>query len=121
MLQDITINRNPRKQTFEWGHLTWYAEGQAGNSDYLTTGCCVLKPGWGNPVHRHPNCEEVLTVLSGAIHHTGPGEERVRLEAGSTVTIPAGVWHRAVNVGAEEAVLAISFSSSARETEGEVK
>jgi mannose-6-phosphate isomerase-like protein (cupin superfamily) len=85
----------------------------------MTIGRCVLKPGMANPRHMHPNCSEVLVVMQGRIHHTGPGDTQVEMAVGDTVTIPAGVWHRAQNIGSEPAVLFIAFSSADRQTVGE--
>ena len=104
---------------FEWGSLTWFANRALGNSTELTLGRCVLRPGMGNPRHYHPNCTEVLVVLSGRIMHTvGPGEEKL-MEPGDVVSIPANNWHCARNIGDGETVLLIAFSSADRETIGE--
>jgi quercetin dioxygenase-like cupin family protein len=57
--------------------------------------------------------------MLGRIEHTGPGGEKVKLGEGDTVTIPANIWHQAVNVGETEAILFIAFSSADRQTIGE--
>jgi quercetin dioxygenase-like cupin family protein len=118
-----SIQMLPKESTehlpFEWGHLTWFANRALGNSDKLTLGRCVLKPGMSNPRHYHPNCTELLVVLSGRIMHTsGPDEER-QMETGDVVSIPANNWHCARNIGDCEAVLLIAFTSADRETIGE--
>lgn len=102
----------------EWGCLTWFASGPLGNSAAQTVGRCVLKPGCGNPRHLHPNCEEVLVVLSGRIRHTVAGGE-AELGPGDSVTIPPGIPHQAVNIGEGEAALLICFSSADRRVQGE--
>lgn len=107
------------KADFEWGDLTWYANRGLGNSVDMTIGRCRLKPGEGNPRHYHPNCSEVLVVAQGTIVHTGPGGEEVEMKTGDTVTIPAGIWHCARNIGKDDALLFIAFSSADRETIGE--
>jgi quercetin dioxygenase-like cupin family protein len=43
-------------------------------------------------IHRHPNCEEALYVLSGSGLHLSEGEP-VRQEEGEVVFIPCGEWH----------------------------
>ena len=60
-------------QEFDWGELVWYANGKMGNSATMTFGRAVLKPGHDNFRHSHPNCEEILHVLSGHIVHLTPG------------------------------------------------
>ncbi len=121
MSQDIQIlpNSGAERMPFDWGELTWYANGALGNSEGLTVGRCVLKPGRSNPRHYHPNCTEVLTVLKGRIRHTGPGGNAVELSEGDTVTVPPNIWHNAENTGDSEAVLSIVFNSPDRQTIGE--
>jgi quercetin dioxygenase-like cupin family protein len=105
-------------QAFPWGKLTWFASRALGNSAELTTGCCEIVPQAANPRHSHPNCEEVLHVLRGRIAHT-LGDEEIVLEPGDTIAIPPRVPHNARNLGTEDAVLLISFSSADRQTQGE--
>lgn len=99
-----------------WGTLTWHVSRALGNSSVMTFGRATIRPGMTNPRHRHPNCDEVLHVISGRIEHW-LGDESFILEAGDTISIPAGVWHQARALGDEEAVMAICFSSADRETE----
>jgi quercetin dioxygenase-like cupin family protein len=108
-----------RTASFPWGSLTWFASAELGNAEGLTVGRCVIRPGQANPRHRHPNCEEVLHVLAGRIaHELGDGAE-AEMGPGDTVTAPAGVPHRARNVGDVDAVLMVSFSTGKREVVGE--
>jgi mannose-6-phosphate isomerase-like protein (cupin superfamily)/type 1 glutamine amidotransferase len=101
-----------------WGKLTWYVSAELGNSDTLTVGEAVINPGQQNPRHYHPNCDEVLRVVSGRILHT-MGSRQTEMSAGDIVSIPQGVHHNARNIGTEHAVLAISFSSAHRQVIGE--
>jgi quercetin dioxygenase-like cupin family protein len=102
-----------------WGSLTWYANARLGNSTDLTVGKCVIKPGCENPLHSHPNCTEILVVMQGRIRHaSGPAEE-VELHEGDVITVPPHLPHQARNVGSNDAVLFIVFSSADRQTKGE--
>lgn len=103
----------------EWGALHWYAGGAVGNSQDMTVGKCVLKPGCENPLHQHPNCEEILHVAAGRIVHSVEGKPDVEMGEGDTIVIPPEVLHNARNVGSEDAVLLIAFSSADRQTKGE--
>ena len=103
----------------EWGSLTWYASGRLGNSERMTVGRCVIHPGAQNPRHSHPNCEEVLVVMQGTISHTIEGDKEVILQVGDTIRVPEDLPHRAVNLGTEDAILFIVFSSAYREAKGE--
>jgi quercetin dioxygenase-like cupin family protein len=82
----------------------------------LTLAAVGLPVGGSNPVHKHPNCEEALYVLSGEIEHYIEGTERVRMGAGDAILIPRGLWHQAVNVGDTPVELLVSFSHPARES-----
>jgi len=101
-----------------WGRLVWMVAGRLGNSTTMTVGRCYIDPGQANPRHHHPNCDEVLHVLEGTIEHSA-GDELVAMGPGDTISIPAGVVHNARNVGTEQAVFVISFSSAHREVVGE--
>ena len=101
-----------------WGSLTWFASKEGGNSESITLGKCVIKPGCSNPRHYHPNCEEVLHVIEGTIIHSFLDTD-VKMEKGSTIIISSNKHHNATNIGAEDAVMIISFSSNMRETVGE--
>jgi quercetin dioxygenase-like cupin family protein len=113
------VNRHADNRVVQmpWGHLRWYTSAEMGNSRTMTTGVAVIKPGQFNPRHFHPNCDEILHVVSGKISHT-MNEVTVEMNAGDTVSIPQGVLHNAKNIGTEDAVLAISFSSAYREAVG---
>ena len=77
-------------------------------------GECIIHPGQENPAHSHPNCEEVLHLISGHITHTA-GEEVYTLHPGDTITIPRGVRHNARNIGDVDAVMSIAYSSADRQ------
>jgi len=106
-------------QETDWGRLTWLASGKLGNSGTMTVGRCLIRPGKANPRHNHPNCEEVLHVLAGRIVHTLDEQREVELSVGDTIAVPPNLVHNARNIGAEDAVLAICFSSPDRQTRGE--
>ncbi|MGH7944495.1 MAG: ThuA domain-containing protein [Opitutaceae bacterium] len=113
------VNRHDENRVVDmpWGQLRWYTSAEMKNTRTMTTGVAILKPGQTNPRHFHPNCDEILHVVSGKIRHT-MNEVSVEMNAGDTVSIPQGVLHNASNVGAENAVLAISFSTAYREAVG---
>ena len=117
---DAVVTRAADMQVIEqtWGRITWYASGPLGNSATMTVGEAVIKPGQENPRHYHPNCDEILHVVRGRILHS-MGTQQVEMTVGDTVSIPTGVRHNARNIGTEDAVLAISFSSAHREVIGE--
>lgn len=101
-----------------WGRLEWMVSDANGNSDTLTVGKCVIHPGQNNPVHHHPNCDEVLHVLRGRILHR-VGDEYVEMGPGDTVSIPVGAVHNARNIGQEDCELLICFDTARRQVVGE--
>lgn len=98
----------------EWGSLRWFASQSLGNANGLTLGRVRIKHGQANPRHCHPGCEEVLHLLSGCLEHT-IGSERVILNPGDTISIPAGVFHNATAIGDEDADMIVAFSSAIRD------
>lgn len=96
-----------------WGDLRWLANAQNGNARGLTLGRVVIKAGHSNPRHCHPNCEELLYLLSGELEHS-VGDESVILRAGDTLTIPPGAFHNAVSVGEVDADMIVVYDSAAR-------
>ena len=99
-----------------WGRLVWHASQAIGNSAAMTIGPCEINPGIENPHHFHPNCEEILVVLSGKIIHSIEGRPDIVMMPGDCITIPAGVAHNARNNGTDRADLSIAFSSEDRKT-----
>ncbi len=99
-----------------WGSLTWFVSKALGNSDTLTVGRCLIHPGCANPVHVHPNCDEVLHVLQGRVRHSMGDAHAVEMAVGDTISVPMGLAHNATNIGDEDAICLISFSSAERKT-----
>lgn len=108
---DILIDK------FSWGELRWFCNSQIGNSEDLTVGQCVLKPGCTNSRHSHPNCSEVLVVLQGEIEHTFKDGQVLKMTVGDTITLPADFPHQAKNIGATDAVLLIAYTTGSRKTD----
>lgn len=101
-------------QPTAWGQMSWLASKDCGNATGLTLGRVTIKAGQQNPRHCHPTCEEVLHLLSGRLIHT-LANERIAMEAGDTIVIPAGVYHNAINVGSQSAEMVVAFSSAVRD------
>jgi quercetin dioxygenase-like cupin family protein len=101
-----------------WGKLTWLASRELGNSTTMTFGRVIIPAGQTNPRHRHPNCDEILHLLSGRLEHS-LGEQKFLLNPGDTISIPAGQWHNAHALNGMDAEMVICFSSADRETEFE--
>lgn len=96
-----------------WGELNWKITGDSMAGAEMTFGTCYIKPGQRNPLHSHPNCEELLYVVSGNCEHR-LGEDVVMLEAGDIIRIPKDVRHWARAVGSEPVFALIMFSTGQR-------
>ena len=114
----VVTRANERQNAKQaWGELFWHTSAAMKNSATMTTGTVIIKPGLGNPRHYHPNCDEILSVVSGRIEHY-MNEVTVQMGPGDTVSIPKGVLHNAKNIGDTDAVLSIAFDSAYREVIG---
>ena len=102
-------------ETFEWGTLTWLCNSKLSLGAKQAVGVCHIHPGRGNPVHYHPNCEEVLHMLAGTGRHSFD-DQSIELRAGMTIRIPSGVRHNLTNVGDAPITCLIAFNSGERET-----
>jgi quercetin dioxygenase-like cupin family protein len=103
-------------QETSWGRLRWTASRKVGNSETMSFGRVTIRAGEANPRHRHPNCDEILHLLSGRLEHSLSGAKLI-MEAGDTISIPQGAWHQARALGDEDAEIVICFSSADRLTE----
>jgi quercetin dioxygenase-like cupin family protein len=113
--QCVTDSDYLPEQTFDWGSITWFSDDTLSPGAAQTLGICHILPGQQNPLHYHPNCEEVLHMLAGEGRHRFD-DEAVELRPGSTIRIPIGVRHNLVNTGSETLTCLISFSSGKRES-----
>lgn len=102
------------KLDFSWGWIRWMMNSKINLDAQQTFGIVQLNPGKKNPLHSHPNCEELLYVVSGSCKKT-IGEKTHLLKAGDLVRIPMGVSHRAVTVGEEPMLAVIVYSSPNRQ------
>ncbi|MGR9424243.1 cupin domain-containing protein [Rhizobium leguminosarum] len=96
-----------------WGELNWKITGDATPGAEMTFGTCRINPGARNQLHSHPDCEEILYVVSGHCEHK-LGDTLYRLEAGDAIRIPRNIRHWARALGTEPLFALIMFSSGTR-------
>jgi quercetin dioxygenase-like cupin family protein len=99
-----------------WGQLVWLVGQAQTPGAEQTLGVVTIHPGKRNPLHMHPNCEELLYVLDGEADHK-LGDEMFHIRAGDVIRIPRGIEHWAEAKGDTPLVAVISFSSADRQTE----
>jgi quercetin dioxygenase-like cupin family protein len=98
--------------------LTWLASDNILGTEDITVGRVIIKKGMSNSEHRHPNCEEVLYLLSGKLEHY-IGDEKIIVESGDSILIESGAKHKAVSIGDSDADMIVTYSSSKRQVIGE--
>jgi quercetin dioxygenase-like cupin family protein len=99
-----------------WGHISWLVGAKQIAGAEQTLGVVTIEPGKRNPLHAHPNCEELLYVMSGECDHR-LGDEIYHLTPGMVICIPRGIAHWARCTSSESLVAVISFSSPERRTD----
>ena len=104
------------REAYTGTNIHWLVSKKANGARELTLGYAAIEVGGRNPLHRHPNCEEALYVLSGEIEHVVEGTPNVRMKAGEAILVPRNAKHQAINTGATTAELLVAFSSAERET-----
>ena len=78
--------------TLEWGELGWLVTPATAAEPGLTVLDVRITPGQGHDFHRHPEQEEVITVLSGRVEQW-VREEHWTMGPGDAVHVPVGVVH----------------------------
>ena len=104
-------------QLFSWGAIKWLCNAELQPGAEQTLGLVFTNPGQSNGVHLHPNCEELLYVISGECEHSIE-DEVFLLRAGDSLRVPRGRRHGVVNRGWEPLRLLVCYSSPRRETQG---
>jgi len=99
-----------------WGQLSWLVGAAQMPGAEQTLGVVTIYPGKRNPLHSHPNCEELLYVVAGECDHK-LGDDLFHLTPGNVICIPRGVPHWARCTSSEPLVAVISFSAPDRRTD----
>ena len=92
-----------------WGRLTWLVTEATMPGAEQTLGVVTIAPGRRNPLHAHPNCEELLYLISGELDHSLNGA-MYRLRPGDAIRVPAGARHDARCAGQEPATMVVCYS-----------
>jgi quercetin dioxygenase-like cupin family protein len=101
--------------SFEWGAIKWLFNQEIDPEAQQTFGLVFINSGQQNPPHYHPNCEELIYVLSGECDHR-LDDAVIHLEPGSLLRIPAHAAHCATNTGWEPVRMIIVYSAADRQT-----
>jgi len=99
---------------YPWGWIRWMMNSELDPAASQTFGIVQINAGQRNPLHKHPNCEELLYVLSGSFESV-VGNKTVVMHAGDIIRIPANVPHQGINNTNQPMRAVISYSSGARQ------
>jgi len=81
-------------QQFPWGWIRWTMNARHDPNATMTFGVVYIKPRQTNPLHLHPNADEILHVIEGSCEHR-MGDKWVKMGPGDTIRIPKGMAHNA--------------------------
>ncbi|MGP8246873.1 MAG: cupin domain-containing protein [Bryobacteraceae bacterium] len=103
-----------KEEPYGFGWIRWLMSGKLDGQAEQTFGIVEIAAHRKNALHMHPNCEELLYVLSGSCEHI-IGDSKVVLHAGDLLRVPRGVKHQAIVLGDEPLRAVISYSSPDRQ------
>jgi mannose-6-phosphate isomerase-like protein (cupin superfamily) len=96
-----------------WGWLNFLADEETTGTPGVTVGTARILSGAENPLHIHPNCDEIILFLAGNVEHA-VGDETVALGGGDMLIVPAGMTHNARNVGSEPVEMVVIYNAGRR-------
>jgi len=114
MQPSIQSFNSVKEVKYPWGWIRWMMNSELDPGAAQTFGIVQINAGQRNPLHKHPNCEELLYVLSGSFENVMDGKTVV-MHAGDIVRIPANTPHQGINNTKEPMRAVISYSSGTRQ------
>ena len=99
---------------YPFGWIRWLMSRELDGEAEQTFGIVEINAHQKNALHLHPNCEELLYVLSGSCEHV-VGDRTVVLHPGDLLRVPRAVPHQAIVLGNEPLRAVISYSSPDRQ------
>jgi quercetin dioxygenase-like cupin family protein len=93
--------------------MDWLADDTSHSDIGLSLARMTVLPGKTSPAHRHPNCNEVIHVLSGHMSERLDSKWQTA-SPGETIFVPAGTVHQTRCDSDEAAVMIIAYSEGAR-------
>jgi quercetin dioxygenase-like cupin family protein len=96
------------REQLDWGELGWICRPSITGAADITVIEVTLIPGGGHDFHKHPDQEEVITVISGEIEQWLEQEKQI-LTAGDSIFIDADIVHASFNTGDVPAKLMVTL------------
>jgi len=99
---------------YPWGWIRWMMNSKIDPGAAQTFGIVEINGKARNTLHKHPNCEELLYVLSGSATHI-IGDKKVSIKKGDLIRVPPNTPHQAIVTSSEPLRAVISYSSGDRQ------
>jgi mannose-6-phosphate isomerase-like protein (cupin superfamily) len=99
---------------YPWGWIRWMMNNKVDTGAAQTFGIVEIAGKGRNTLHKHPNCEELLYVLSGTATHL-IGDKKVSIQKGDLIRVPPNTPHMAIVTSSEPLRAVISYSSGDRQ------
>jgi quercetin dioxygenase-like cupin family protein len=95
----------------DWGSIGWRVRPENTGCKSFVVMDVGLDPGFGHDFHKHPEQDELITVLAGRIEQW-IDQEKTILEVGDSVYLDRDVVHASFNVGDVPARLFVVLAPS---------
>jgi oxalate decarboxylase/phosphoglucose isomerase-like protein (cupin superfamily) len=111
----VTTREDVDGLEFDWGKIYFLSEPVVTGADRFSFGIVELAQGKGHARHNHPGSEEIIYVVSGEGEQMVDDQPPVQVRSGSSIYIPADVYHSTVNTGTEILELIVVYSPAGPE------
>jgi oxalate decarboxylase/phosphoglucose isomerase-like protein (cupin superfamily) len=100
---------------FDWGKIRFLSEPAVTQAERFSFGIVELAEGKGHARHNHPGSEEIIYVMSGEGEQMVDDQPAVQVGPGSSIYIPADVYHSTLNTGTGTMKLVVVYSPAGPE------
>jgi quercetin dioxygenase-like cupin family protein len=113
------LSTEVEREQLDWGVMGWISHPSNTQAKLLTVMEVTLGPGGGHNFHKHPDQEEVISVVSGEIEQWLESE-KTTLKPGDSIFIKPDIVHASFNVSSQPARLMVVLAPCVGETGYEV-
>ena len=111
----ITTTQDVDSLEFDWGKIQFLSEPAVTGASRFSFGLVELAEGKGHARHNHPGSEEIIYVVSGQGEQMVDDRPPIAVGPGSSIYIPADVYHSTLNTGAGPLNLIVVYSPAGPE------
>lgn len=112
-------SKEVEREQLDWGEMGWISHPSNTQAKLLTVMEVTLGPGGGHNFHKHPDQEEVISVVSGEIEQWLEAE-KMTLKPGDSIFIHPNIVHASFNISSQPAKLMVVLGPCVGETGYEV-